>query len=167
MSLHVKQSAINNCLASVECCRATGESEEDGGDYGREVQRQRHGSLWHESSRSVMTTWQKEGESRSVLPLLCLKIWHMRSQQQQWCNLVTSLWHVYSRPKPGSYLPYQQLYIQRGRSPCFLNDCKGVGQKGRGGNFAHLPFSQRQTLTFSKPGGKGLRGLLLKTLDPK
>ena len=49
------------------------------------------GFLWQESSCSVMVTWQRRGDSPSELPLLRLKFWHSHSQQQQWCNLVTSL----------------------------------------------------------------------------
>lgn len=66
--------------------------------------------LWQESSCTVTVAWQKKGELLSVLPLLCLKFWHMHPQQQQWCNLVTRLWHLYSQPKPGSYLPSTVLY---------------------------------------------------------
>lgn len=118
-----------------------------------ETERKRESLLWQKSSCSVMVTWQKGGESLSVLPLLCLKIWHMHSQQQQWCNLVTSLWYLYSQPKPGSYLPYQLLHIQRGRSPCFPSDCKG-DKKGGVGTLFTCPSVKGRLLTFSSPGGK-------------
>lgn len=103
-----------------------------------------------------------------MLPLLCLKIfWHEHSQQQQWCNLVTSLWHLYSRPKPGSYLPYQRLYIQRGRSPCFSCDCEADKER-RGGNSANLPFSQRETPHFFQPcRQRDLRGVIFKISQTK
>lgn len=118
---------------------------------GKVKERERESSLWQESSRSVMVTWQKGGESLSVLPLLCLKIWHLHSQQQQWCNLVTRLWHVYSRPKPGSYLPYQRLYIQRGRSSCFPSDCRGGDKQGGVGTLLTCPSVKGETPHFFHP----------------
>lgn len=119
-----------------------------------------------DTEKSVMVTWQKGGESLSVLFLLCLKIWHMHSQQQQWCNLVTRLWHLYSRPKPGSYLPYQRLYIQRERNPCFPSDCKRDKQGGMRTLFT-CPSVKRRLLTFSSPPGKRLTELFLSSLKLK
>lgn len=65
MSLGFKQAIINIYTAD---CLMLRERDRD-----RESKRE----------RSVMVTWQKGGESLSMLPLLCLKIWHMHSQQQQ------------------------------------------------------------------------------------
>lgn len=116
----------------------------------RHTCRERGGLLWHKSSFSAMVTWQMGGEALSVLPLLCLKIWHAQSQQQQWCNLVTSLWHLYSRLKPGSYLPCQRLYIQRGRSSCFPSDCEGINKEGWELGLT-CPSVKRQTPHFFQP----------------
>lgn len=135
---------------------------------GKVKERERESSLWQESSRSVMVTWQKGGESLSVLPLLCLKIWHLHSQQQQWCNLVTRLWHVYSRPKPGSYLPYQRLYIQRGRSSCFPSDCRGGGINREGWELCSPALqSKERLLTFSTPRVKRTYGVILRIFQTK
>lgn len=128
------------------------------------AQSERQTESVRERERSAMATWQKGGESLSVLPLLCLKIWHMHSQQQQWCNLVTR--HLYSQPKPGSYLPYQQLYMQCGRSPCFCSDCN-KDKQGGAGTLLTCPSVKGRLLTFSSPEGKGLRELFLSTLKLK
>lgn len=142
--------------------------EERERERGRETEKKKEEILlWQESSCSVMVTWQKRGESLSMLLLLCLKIWHMHSQQQQWCNLVTSLWHLYSRPKPGSYLPYQRLHIQRGRSPCFPSDCRGDYKQRGVGTPLTCPSVKGRFLIFSSPQGTGLMELFLRALKLK
>lgn len=72
----------------------------------------------------------KKGELLSVLPLLCLKFWHMHPQQQQWCNLVTRLWHLYSQPKPRVIPSINSIVFSVGVVLVFLVIAKGT--KGEG-----------------------------------